>query len=96
MTDQDLNGQKTAGREHGWPRDSWEALEMLVDGISRSFAAIVVIIVNVAFNALWIVSCSGRSVCISSGIRNWLLGLAGLGCEPLTPSWPGSPGCNLA
>jgi hypothetical protein len=79
MTDQDLNGQKTAGKEHGWPRDSWEALEMLVDGISRSFAGIVVIVVNVVFNAIWIALLFWSFGMLPSGLRNWLLGLAGLG-----------------
>jgi len=79
MTNQDLNGQKTAGNEEGWPRDSWEALEMLVDRISRAFALIVAFVVNVAFNALWIVLLFWSFGLLPSGIRNWLLGLAGLG-----------------
>ena len=79
MTNQDLNGQKTAGNEEGWPRDSWEALEMLVDRISRAFALIVAFVVNVAFNALWIVLLFWSFGLLPSGIRNWLLGLAGMG-----------------
>ena len=79
MTNQDLNGQKTAGNEQGWPRDSWEALEMFVDRISRAFAMIVAFVVNVAFNALWIVLLFWSFGLLPSGIHSWLLGLAGLG-----------------
>ena len=78
MTEQNLNGQNPARNEHG-PRDSWEVLELLVDMISRSFAAILVIVVNVAFNAIWIALLFWSFGMLPSGIRNWLLGLAGLG-----------------
>ena len=83
MTNQELSGQKTTGNAHGrprdWPRDSWEALEMLVEVISRSFAMLVVFVVNVAFNALWIVLLFWSFGLLPDGIRTWLLGLAGLG-----------------
>ncbi len=79
MTDQDLNGQKTAGKEHGWPRDSWEALELLVGWLPRAFELIVVFVVNVAFNALWIVLLFWAFGLLPSGLRTWLLSLAGLG-----------------
>jgi hypothetical protein len=79
MANQDLNGQKTVGNEQGWPRDSWEVLEVLVDRISCAFALIVVFVVNVAFNALWIVLLFWSFGLLPSGIRSWLLGLAGLG-----------------
>ena len=80
MTEQDLNSQKTVRNERGsGPRDSWEVLEMLVDGISRMFAAGVVIVVNGAFNVLWIALLFWSFGMLPSGIRNWLLGLAGLG-----------------
>ena len=79
MTNQELSGQKTTGNAHGRPRDSWEALEMLVDRISRAFALIVAFVVNVAFNALWIVLLFWSFGLLPSGIRIWLLGLAGLG-----------------
>lgn len=52
---------------------------MLVDVISRALALIVVFVVNVAFNALWIVLLFWAFGLLPSGLRNWLLGLAGLG-----------------
>ena len=79
MTNQELSGQKTTGNAHGRPRDSWEALEMLVDWISRAYELIVVFIVSVAFNALWIVLLFWTFGQLPSGIRSWLLGLAGMG-----------------